>query len=74
MGVEEMDATRRDDFLKQLQLVESKRQRHAKKNILPSILHNLHEYLPPQPPSVSTLSKISSAISSRILAALPDRN
>lgn len=68
MGLDDIDPAMKEDFLNMLVKVETKRKYNAKNKILPSINHNLHEYLThakieiPEPPS--KLSKLASLITS----------
>jgi hypothetical protein len=62
-NLDDLAPEKKKEFIKRLQLIDVKRQHHARKNILPAIHHNLHEYLTAAKPTTS-LGRLSSKISS----------
>ena len=58
-----MEPSMEKDFLKRLNLIENKRMRQAKNKKLPTIQHNLQEYLKPSKVT-TTFGRLSSIISS----------
>lgn len=66
IGMDEVAPAMKEEFLKNLDWIEKKRNYNVKNKIKPYIFHNLQEYLAPARATVSPLTRLTSMLSSAL--------